>query len=187
VNSKLVPPVVFLLVGVGCRGGPVTPAATPTELATCSAAGLSAELESQAGLPAPVAGTRLTIAEAAVACDYERLEELALAGGDFIYSFGGNVPPTPGEAAGFWRDEEERGSDTLANLVNLLELPYAKKGGDYVWPSAFKDDPTDADWEALEAIYSAEEIAGFQEFGGYAGLRVGISPDGGWKFFVGGD
>jgi hypothetical protein len=134
-----------------------------------------------------VAETRLAIAEAAVACDYGRLEELALAGGDFIYSFGGNVPPTPGEASGFWRDEEERGVEALATLVKLLDLPYAREGSDYVWPSAFKDDPTDADWEALEAIYTEEEIAGFKEFGGYLGLRVGISLDGGWKFFVGGD
>ena len=141
----------------------------------------------QEGLPAPVAETRLAIAEAAVACDYKGLEELTLGGGDFIYSFGGSVPPTPGEAAEFWRDGEEREDQILATLVKLLELPYARRGGDYVWPSAFKDNPTEADWYALEAVYTRARIESFKEFGGYIGLRIGIGPKGDWKFFVDGD
>jgi hypothetical protein len=72
--------------------------------AMCSAAGMSAELAEQAGLPAPVAEMRRAIAEAAAACDYEALEGLALSDGTFTYSFGGGERP-----AAFWRDGEARG------------------------------------------------------------------------------
>jgi hypothetical protein len=154
---------------------------------TCSASGLSAALETPDGLPDAVAQTRLAIAEAAVRCDYEALEAIALADGEFVRSFADDETPDPGEAARAWGEAEGSGEPILATLVELLRLPHATRGADYVWPSAFADEPKDADWRALEAMYTQEEIEGFKDFGGYVGLRVGISPDGEWRYFVAGD
>jgi len=97
-------------VAAGCGSGDeeattvtVTTTETVTETVTtptgsggsggdCSAAGLSADLPDDPALPAAVADVRRQIAEAAVACDYDRLQELALeGGGGFTYSFGGET------------------------------------------------------------------------------------------------
>ena len=36
-------------------------------------------------------------------------------------------------------------------------------------------------------LVTAGDVASMQEFGSYNFYRVGITPDGQWKFFIGGD
>jgi hypothetical protein len=151
----------------------------------CSAAGLSPEPVAQGGLPEPVATTRAAIVATAVACEFDGLA--ALAAPDFTYSFG-----EAGSAARFWRDGEQRGAANLFELTKILDLPYTVvetgEGAVFVWPSAYAEDATDTDWEALGAVYNEEEISLFRdELGTYLGLRVGITDTGEWIYAVAGD
>lgn len=154
----------------------------------CSAAGLDSEPAAQPGLPAGVAEMRAAIVRAATDCDYEELASLALAGdSEFIFSFGGGEDP-----AAFWRSEEGFGHRPLWFLVRLLDLPFRTlPPSTFVWPSAFGyGDWTsipEPDKEALGAVYDADDLAGFAEFGGYIGYRVGITRRGDWTFVVAGD
>lgn len=161
-GGRAVAVALVVLVG-GCDDGTdgAAPTTTAAERAACSASGLSAELEAQAGLPETVGETRRAIAKAAVACDYARLAELALAS-DFTYSFGDG-----GDPAMFWRDLEEAGEEPLRFLVELLSLPFGIEEAEariYQWPS----DP----------------VAVGGRHGGY---RIGIAEAGDWLFFVAGD
>lgn len=169
-----------------------TPTSTSTAPpATCSAASLDAEGEPQRGLPGPVAEMRADVVAAAVACDLQRLEELAVAGpGDFTFSFGGGESP-----AAFWRSAEEGGEELLRILVQVLQRPFGTREVDgttqYLWPSAFAypewEDVPPPEREALEPLYDEDDLANFARFGSYAGYRVGVTEDGNWLFFVGGD
>lgn len=154
----------------------------------CSAAALDPWLPAQPELPAPVAETRAAIARAAVACDYAGLDSLALAGRPgFTHSLGDGG--SPGE---HWVRAEGAGENPLAMLVGSLALPWIRQEyGDepravYVWPSAFRDEPTEADWAALKDLYSAEEVQAYREIG-FIGWRAGIAEDGDWRFFLAGD
>lgn len=157
----------------------------------CSAAGLSAPPEPQPALPAAVAATRRAIAEAATACDYGRLAELAGGGRrPFTAAFGG-----ASDVAAHWQRTEQAGDEPLRYLVGLLERPFARRELDgtaqFLWPSAYaydrwRDVPGE-EREALRPLYDDEDFESFERFGGYAGYRVGIAADGEWLFFVAGD
>jgi hypothetical protein len=183
----------------GCGGGDdeastvtVTTTETVTETVTngepagggeCSAAGLSAELPADTALPAPVAEMRQQIAELAVECDYNGLQELALRGGTgFTYSYGGET-----SAADFWAGAEERGEDVMRILVESLRQNGREYQGNWVWPTAYTDTPTDADWEALEGLYPQDQLDSMRQSGSFLGYRVGITPAGDWMFYVAGD
>ena len=163
---------------------PSTAPAVPSFGAKCSASSLSADLPAQDGLPEAVATLRDRIAAAAVDCDYDALQALALEGDSgFTASYGSET-----SAADFWRGEEERGGKPLARLVQILATPFGRNEANfYAWPSAYTDSPTEAQWQSLEGIYSHDEIASFKEMGSYLGYRVGITPAGDWQFFVAGD
>ncbi len=162
----------------------------PPAPADCSAGGLSSSPVAQSGLPGPVAEMRLGIVEAATACDFEGLADLALAGDpEFIFSFGGGDDP-----AAFWQDEEDAGNRPLEFLVKILDLPFGTiqvDGTTYVWPSAgaygdWDEVPRD-DQRALRAVYGGKDLAAFRKFGAYVGYRIGITESGDWIFFVAGD
>jgi hypothetical protein len=192
--------VLLAVVAAGCGGGSeeattvtVTEAETVTQTVTspadtgaaageCSAADLSAELPEDASLPAPVADVRSRIAEAAVECDYERLQAIALEVDGFTYSYGGET-----SAADFWAGAEERGEQPLKILVESLRQPGHEYQGNWVWPSAYTDTPSDADWQALSGLYTPDQIRSWREQGQFLGYRVGITPAGDWQFFVAGD
>jgi hypothetical protein len=151
--------------------------------AGCSAAGLSPELPADADLPELVAEVREEIAAAAVACDYERLQELALEQGTgFTFSYGAET-----SAADFWAGAEERGEEVMRILVDTLRQDGHSYQGNWVWPTAYADAPSLDDWQALAGIYTQEQIDSFRESGSFLGYRVGITPDGDWQFFVAGD
>lgn len=158
---------------------------------TCSTGRSTAVPTRPSGLPQPVSRMRVAIIDAARACDYDKLAELALAGnGAFTYSFGGG-----GRPAAFWREGEAAGQAPLRLLVELLNGPSATREGggtaQYVWPAAYaferwEDVPAPAR-EDLGRIYSEEDLRQFEQFGSYLGHRVGITENGDWIFYVGGD
>ncbi len=182
------------LAGCGGGGGGGTTTVTATQTVTmmtftdtapstaCSTSGLRIVLPNE-NLPAPVAETRRRIFAAAAACDYDALQAVALEGGGFTYSYGGET-----SAADFWRGEEERDGRPLAILAQILALPHTRnEAGFYAWPAAYSEHPTVEAWNDLEAVYSRDEINAWREFGSYLGYRVGITPAGEWQFFVAGD
>jgi hypothetical protein len=56
----------------------------------------------------------------------------------------------------------------------------------FVWPSAYTEQPRAADWAALGALYSGEAVAHFKQVG-YLGYRIGIGQTGDWLYFLQGD
>jgi hypothetical protein len=164
-----------------------TETATPEPEVDCSTAGLRTTLPDQ-DLPAPVAEVREEIFGAAIACDYNELERLALEQGEgFTFSYGGET-----SAADYWRELEESGTDDpMRTLVTILSLPFTRnESGSYAWPTAYQESPTEADWQALvdAGLYTQDEIDRMKTQGtGYLGYRTAITADGDWQFFVAGD
>jgi hypothetical protein len=164
-----------------------TEAATAEPELDCSTAGLRTTLPDQ-DLPAPVAEVREEIFGAAIACDYDELERLALEQGEgFTFSYGGGT-----SAADYWRELEESGTDDpMRTLVTILSLPYTRnESGSYAWPTAYQESPSEADWQALvdAGLYTQDEVDRMKTQGtGYLGYRTAISADGDWQFFVAGD
>jgi hypothetical protein len=165
----------------------------PVVTAACSAAGLPMPSE-QDGLPTQVAETRRAIAAAAIACDYQALEELA--GTELNTSFGGGGFANLETWEDLARSDKEEGYLALQLLVKLFDTPFATQDFEnlpryYVWPSAFIYDTWEeippADLDVLSEIYSREELDQLATFGSYAGWRIGIAEDGAWRFFVAGD
>jgi hypothetical protein len=158
-------------------------AAASSHTATCSAAHEPTALPKQS-LPAKVAAKRQAIVNAAVACDYAKLQ--ALAGKSFTFSYGGGT-----SAAAYWRILEAKKIDRpLQRLVRILSLKVTRnETGSYAWPSAYTDRPTAADWNALVSggVYTRAEVARMKAGKTYYGYRTAIRPDGRWQFFVAGD
>jgi hypothetical protein len=168
---------------------PSTSVDTTTTVATikttCSANGISMPSTS-GGIPVPVAATRAAIAAAALSCDLEALEDLAI--DTFTTSFGGGGV----ENLARW---EEAGEGRLGTLLQLLDTSHETvDSGEttiYVWPAA----ATYASWEEipeellaeLSEIHTQEELDQIEGFGSYVGWRTGIDEDGNWLYLVAGD
>jgi hypothetical protein len=195
---------VLALTGAGCGSGsdnaaapqPVTVTETVTETetvpaepeVTCSTAGLRLTLPEQ-DLPAPVADVRKRVFDAAVACDYDTLEQIALEQGDgFTFSYGGGD-----SAADYWRQLEESKTaepPPMRALATILTMPYVRnETGSYAWPTAYSEQPTDEAWQALvdAGLYTQAQVDSMQAAGMYLGYRTAITPEGDWQFFVAGD
>ena len=167
-----------------------TTAASPTTTAepeaTCSTSTLRTTLPEQE-LPAAVSSVRQRIFAAAVACDYDTLEEIALEQGEgFTFSYGGET-----SAADFWRGLEESGETPLLDLVRIISIPHSRnETGSYAWPSAYDETPTDEDWQALidSGLHTQVEVDEMKaQNTGYLGWRTAITAEGDWQFFVRGD
>jgi hypothetical protein len=138
------------------------------------------------GLPFEVALTRENIYRAAVANDYEALR-LLVDPETFSYSFGEG-----GDPIGYWRRQEENEVPLLGDILpGVLHTRFGRNEDIYVWPSAAAKEAsewTDADVRSMsDAGYTEEDIASFEEFGGYTGWRAGIRADGTWLYFIAGD
>jgi hypothetical protein len=173
---------------------PVTVTETVTETETvpaepevrCSTAGLRLTLPEQ-DLPPEVADVRERVFGAAVACDYETLEQIALEQGEgFTFSYGAET-----SAAEYWRTLEESGTDDpMRTLATILTMEYTRnESGSYAWPTAYQESPSEADWEVLvvSGLYTQEEVDSMKAGGSYLGYRTAITADGDWQFFVAGD
>jgi hypothetical protein len=164
------------------------PAETVPELTTCSATEHGLTLPKQE-LPPAVAEVRERIFAAVSECDFDGLEEIALEKGEgFTYSFGeqGASP------AAYWRSLELNAADSpMYVLALILTMPVTRtEGGGYAWPSAYSENATDADWQALidAVLYTPTEIETMREGGsGYTGWRTAITAEGDWQLFVEGE
>ncbi|PDT85316.1 hypothetical protein [Sinorhizobium sp. BJ1] len=145
-------------------------------------------------IPAQVARMRELIVEAAASGDIERLRPLLGKG------------PTQTQVSGSGGDEDpiailkglsgdQDGVEILAILLDVLSTGFvhADKGTPeeaYVWPY-FAEKPlsslTPPEKVDLFRLVTAGDFAGMEELGNYNFYRVGIAPDGQWKFFVAGD
>jgi hypothetical protein len=201
-RTRVFVPVVAALALAGCgaeeeTAPPVTVTETVTQTQTvtqppaepqadCSTSALRLTLPEQ-DLPAEVAEVRQRIFDAAVACDYDTLEQIALEqGAGFTFSYGGGD-----SAAAHWRELEESGAEApMRVLATILALPFTRnESGSYAWPTAYDESPTEADWQALvdAGLYTQEQIDQMKAGGMYLGYRTAITADGDWQFFVAGD
>lgn len=174
------------------------PSPTPSEaVAVCSATDVTIAadaVDNVAKLPPAVFDTWTSIVDLALACDYEGLEDLALEGTGFSYSFGDDGSP-----ASFWREREreartddEPTSEYMRYLVEIMQLPHCRErsadGQTYfIWPRVHCTARTEADWDDLEGLYTADEIDQMREGDIYYGFRVGILANGDWAYFIAGD
>jgi len=172
-------------------------AGSPSPEIECSASPLvgSHDHEMAAGLPEAVAQMRMDVIDAAIACDYRRLQQLALEGRQgFSYSFG-----VEDSAAAFWRAREREAreqraasSEYLRFLVQTLELPHCEEespGGElfFIWPRVHCGARTAVDWEDIRGLYPDELIDEMRTNDIFYGFRIGIVSDGDWVYFIAGD
>lgn len=143
-------------------------------------------------IPQAVARMRELIVEAAASGDIERLRPL-LGKGD-TQTLVGETEGDPVETLkGLSGDPQ--GIEILAILLDVLSTGFVlvDKGTPdemFVWPY-FTEKPlaslTPPEKVDLFRLVTAGDFAGMEEAGNYNFYRVGITPDGEWKFFVGGD
>ena len=87
------------------------------------------------------------------------------------------------------------GLDTLAELVDILELPYeavddSEGGKFYIWPYLAGIDLAElgnADKVAAYQLIDPEALPDFVEYGGWLAMRTIIDADGRWSAWVLGD
>ena len=145
-------------------------------------------------LPEPVKKMRMALVEAAASGDIEKLRPLLGTGDDQTQVTVGDAPEDPIAALkGLSGDPD--GREVLAILLDIISTgaAHVDKGTPqeaYVWPYfAEKNLDTLSPPEVVELyrIVTAGDVTDMKEFGGYNFYRLGISPDGKWKFFVAGD
>ena len=87
------------------------------------------------------------------------------------------------------------GDEILAIMLDVISTGFVHVGQGtpdemYVWPY-FAEKPlaglTPPEKVELLRIVTAGDFSDMQEFGSYNFYRVGITPDGQWKFFITGD
>lgn len=144
--------------------------------------------------PEPVRRMRQLIIDAAISGDIERLRPLLGKGltetqVSMVESQEGPVETLKGQSG------DPDGIEVLAILLDVLASGFAHVGQGtademYVWPY-FAAKPlaglTPPEKVELLRIVTAGDFSDMQEFGSYNFYRVGISPDGEWKFFVSGE
>jgi hypothetical protein len=138
------------------------------------------------GLPLPVAEKRQAIYGAAVKQDYDALGSL-LDPETFNYSFGES-----GDPISYWRRQEKAEIPLLGDMLpSVLHTRFGRNEDIYVWPSAAAKEAsewTESDVQSMrDADYTDDDIASFEQFGGYTGWRAGIRSDGTWLYFISGD
>jgi hypothetical protein len=154
----------------------------------CSTSGLRLTLPDQE-LPPAVAEVRKRVFDAAVACDYDTLEQIALEkGAGFTFSYGSGT-----DASEYWGEVEESSSEEpkpMRALATILTMPFTRnESGSYAWPTAYSENPSEGAWQALAAsgLYSQDVVDQMKAGGMYLGYRTAITADGDWQFFVAGD
>jgi hypothetical protein len=145
-------------------------------------------------LPKPVAQMRKLIMEVAISGKIEDLRQLIGSGEDITMLSLGGIDGDPVEFIKSLSGDNQ-GHEILAILLEVLEAGYVHLdvGTDhelYVWPYFFAwplDKLTAVQKVELFRIVTAGDFEDMQSFGGYIFYRVGITPQGRWRFFVAGD
>lgn len=144
-------------------------------------------------LPKPVRATRTAMIGAAKAADLAALQAIIDSQANAIQlGFGGAAT-----AAEFATGNSVTGDglDVLADLVDILEAPYAKvtdEGGTfYIWPylADVMDLATisDADKVVAYQLIDTTSLPDFIEYGGWIAMRTIVNEDGTWSAWVLGD
>ena len=144
-------------------------------------------------LPEPVKKMRAALIEAAASGDIERLKPLTNPGPNQtqVMDYQGDDPV--GALKNFSGDPD--GQEILAIVMDLLSASAVRlEAGQpeevYVWPYfAGKSISALTPPERVELlrIVTAGDMIGMEENDAYNFYRIGLSPDGQWKFFTGGD
>ncbi|MBB3351402.1 hypothetical protein HJB79_06560 [Rhizobium lentis] len=144
--------------------------------------------------PEPVRKMRQQIVEAAASGDLERLRPLMGTGKDQTQVTVGEATDDP---IGTLKDlsGDPDGDEILAIMLDIVSTGFVHVGQGtaddmYVWPYFAEKDLkslTPPERVELLRIVTAGDLSDMQEFGGYNFYRLGITPDGKWKFFTAGD
>ncbi|GHH69264.1 hypothetical protein [Promicromonospora soli] len=159
--------------------------------AECSASNLGMEYD-PANSPSPNSGAKAAaIVDAAVACDSERLIQLATDDStELMFSV-----ETPEQVFGL----PENDALPYETLVRLLAGTRGQtSGGDagnetVVWPRVATEEFADSDeaWDEVvtAGLATAEQAASWRadEVFGYQGMRIGIAEDGTWRYYSASD
>jgi hypothetical protein len=145
-------------------------------------------------LPEPVKRMRVALVEAAASGDIERLRPLLTQGENGTQVAVGDSPEDPITALKSVSGDPD-GREILAIILDILSTGAAlvDKGtpeAQYVWPYFAEkslDKLSPPEQVELYRIVTASDVSDMKEFGGYNFYRIGITPDGKWKFFVAGD
>lgn len=145
-------------------------------------------------IPAPVARMRELIVEAAASGDIERLRPLLGKGPNQTQVTGVTGDEDPVAVLKSLSGDQE-GVEILAILLDVLSTGFVlvDKGTPqeaYVWPYFAEkklSSLTAPEKVDLFRLITAGDFADMEEFGSYNFYRVGIMPDGKWKFFIAGD
>lgn len=142
-------------------------------------------------LPAPVAKTRDAIMEAAASGDIEKLRPLI--GFDPAQMQVGSEGDAIEAIKSLSGDPD--GLEIMAIMMDLLQpgaahINIGKPDEMYVWPY-FVGKPLDTltapEKVELLRIITAGDLIAMEENNNYSFYRIGITPDGKWKLFAGGD
>lgn len=154
---------------------------------------ISAQIEHDISkAPEPVRRLRQLIIDAASTGDIEKLRPLVNPGPNQARVDGDAEDPVAALKS-FSGDPD--GLEVLAIIIDLLSTGYAHVDAGtpdemYVFPY-FAGKPlntlTQPEKVELLRIITAGDLADMQEYGNYSFYRIGISPDGQWKFFTAGD
>jgi hypothetical protein len=143
-----------------------------------------------ARLPAPVRRLREQIIEAASSGDLERLRPIIAANEvPPQFSFGDVQEPIESLRS---LSADLEGREILATLIEVLEAGYVHVDAGtpdemYVWPYFARYPPellTPAQIVELFKLVYAGDYEDMRAYGHYLSYRVGITPDGRWKFFL---
>lgn len=146
----------------------------------CSAEDMGLPPVDAEGIVPAVSSTRQAVIDAAVACDWDALIDLASTGPLSVTIDGQAVPVDQ------WEAREGDGQPILRFVAGVLALPPAEAAPDGVvsWPSAldwaFSDVAPGDERQALADVVGEDGIYGWAETGGYAGWRTSITGDGTW-------
>lgn len=141
------------------------------------------------GLPPAVAKTRQALLDAAKTGDIDKLKDV-IAANKFTPSFG---KEKPADAVAYLKSQsgDPEGREVLAILTDLLETGWVhinvgKPDEMYVWPY-FAEVPieklTPPQLVELYRILTATDVEEMRAYDEYLFFKVGIAPDGTWKFF----
>lgn len=143
--------------------------------------------------PEAVRKLRQEIMDAAASGDIEKLRPF-IAAGQKEFRIDGNDGEDPIAALKSYSGDPD-GLEVMAIIIDLLSTGYAHVDAGtpdeaYVFPY-FAGKPlntlTAPEKVELLRIITAGDLADMQEYGNYSFYRIGISPDGKWKFFTAGD